>query len=292
MTCLSDESPTRQADDPTIPASGRAFYYLIAGKNSCGSSRAGSTHPGGADVNPPAACAAANRETDGDALLDLGDNCPVHSNAPQADGDGDWAGDVCDNCSSVANSSQANLDDDQRGDACDNCPGVVNDNQLDGDTDLVGDACDNCPNTSNPDQANHDLDALGDACDPDDDNDTVPDAQDCAPLDATASTVAAEVAGLTVSQAAGTQLAWAAQGAGVRYDVAGGNLATLRSAGNVGAAICLADDQLAPSWPDTRPHPAPGQGYYYLSRAQNACGTAGYGAATSGAPRVPATDCP
>ncbi|WP_026199237.1 thrombospondin type 3 repeat-containing protein [Lamprocystis purpurea] len=46
---------------------------------------------------------------------------------------------------------------------------------------------DNCPQVTNPDQANHDTDTLGDACDPDDDNDSVPDANDASPLDATES---------------------------------------------------------------------------------------------------------
>ncbi len=137
-----------------------------------------------------------------------------------------------------------------------------------------------------------DGDGMPDATDPDDDNDGVADAQDCAPLDATASTAPVEVAALTMSQAGGTQLAWAAQGAGVRYDVAGGGLATLRAAGNVGSATCLANDLVTASWTDVRPNPPSGQGYYYLSRAQNACGKAGYGGATSGTPRVPAVDCP
>jgi hypothetical protein len=137
-----------------------------------------------------------------------------------------------------------------------------------------------------------DGDGIPDATDPDDDNDGVADAQDCAPQDATASAAPVDVAALTVRQAGGTQLAWAAQGAGSRYDLAGGSLATLRTAGNVGSATCLANDLVTASWTDARANPASGQGYYYLSRAQNGCGTAGYGGATSGAPRVPAVDCP
>jgi hypothetical protein len=140
--------------------------------------------------------------------------------------------------------------------------------------------------------ADFDGDGNPDATDPDDDNDGVGDAQDCAPRDATASRTPTEVAALNVSKAGGTQLTWTAQGAGFRYDVAGGGLATLRTAGNVGSATCLANDLVTATWTDARPNPASGQGYYYLSRAQNACGTAGYGAATSGTPRVPAVNCP
>ncbi len=364
MTCLTNESPNPQVDDPSLPPPGRGFYYLVAAKNSCGASRAGSTHPGGADVNPPALCSTANRETDGDNLVDLGDNCPVNANAAQSDGDGDWVGDTCDNCSGLPNGSQANLDEDLRGDACDNCPAVANDTQLDVDADLVGDACDNCPGApnstqddnerdglgdvcdpdddndtvadlsdncpliANPSQANNDPDTLGDACDPDDDNDTVadlsdncplianptqanndgdvlgdacdpdddndgaPDGQDCAPLDASTSTAPVEVQALTVAQSGGTQVTWTAQGAGFRYDVVGGDLATMRASGNVAGATCLADDRTVANWTDARPDPGSGQGYYYLSRAENACGTAGYGSATSGTPRAPVVDCP
>jgi hypothetical protein len=101
-----------------------------------------------------------------------------------------------------------------------------------------------------------------------------------------------EVAGLTVSLAGGTQLSWTSQGTGFRYDVVGGDLATLRLNGQVTAAACLANDRATASWTDPRPDPAPSQALYYLTRAQNACGTAGYGSATSGTPRVPAVDCP
>ena len=436
MTCLTSEDPAPQADDPSIPPLGRAFYYLVAAKNSCGSSRAGSTYPQGGDVNPPTPCSPANRESDGDALPDVGDNCPVNPNSNQPDGDHDWVGDACDNCSVLANANQANQDDDARGDACDNCMAVPNDSQLDGDGDLVGDACDNCvsaantsqanndgdalgdvcdpdddndtvadlsdncPLVANPSQADNDLDTLGDACDldddndtvtdfadncplvanpgqenadhdalgdacdpdddndsladlsdncplvanpgqenldgdamgdacdpdddndsladlsdncplvanpgqenadgdalgnacdPDDDNDTVADAQDCAPLDASASSPPVEVTGLAVTRAAGTQLTWASQGVGFRYDLLGGDLAALRASGSVAVAACLGNDQGASGWADTRPDPASGQGLYYLVRAQNACGAAGYGSATSGTPRLPQVDCP
>lgn len=52
----------------------------------------------------------------------------------------------------------------------------------DTDGDGYADDVDNCPTVANADQLDTDNDGAGDACDPDDDNDTVPDAEDAAPL--------------------------------------------------------------------------------------------------------------
>lgn len=49
---------------------------------------------------------------------------------------------------------------------------------LDDDHDRVANAVDNCPAVANPEQGNADHDSPGDACDPDDDNDTLTDAQE------------------------------------------------------------------------------------------------------------------
>jgi hypothetical protein len=64
------------------------------------------------------------------------------------------------------------------------CP-FVYDFEPDADADGVGDGSDNCDNNANPGQEDFDNDGAGDACDPDDDNDTYPDVNDCAPKDAT-----------------------------------------------------------------------------------------------------------
>ena len=58
-------------------------------------------------------------DEDGDAVLNLDDNCPSDPNPDQSDGDSDGVGDACDNCIDVFNPSQADSDQDDVGDACD-----------------------------------------------------------------------------------------------------------------------------------------------------------------------------
>ena len=174
-TCQDNERTTRNWTDPAVPLIGRGFYYLVGGKNVCGEAAATPGHP------PFAACSTANRNSDADTPRDLGDNCPIATNAGQGDVDGDFVGDTCDNCPTLSNVDQADPDGDLRGTACDNCPNLNSSNQTDTDSDGLGDVCDNCVSVGNPGQQNLDGDSLGDACDPDDDNDTVADVGDNCP---------------------------------------------------------------------------------------------------------------
>lgn len=79
--------------------------------------------------------------SDGDAIIDACDNCPLVSNLNQADGDGDGVGTACDNCPANANAAQTDADGDGDGDECDNCPLHANPTQADCDSDGVGDRC-------------------------------------------------------------------------------------------------------------------------------------------------------
>ncbi len=134
-----------------------------------------------------------------------------------------------------------------------------------------------------------DGDGAPDWQDLDDDNDGAPDAEDCAPLHPSAWAPAVELSGLHVGEA---EVSWSGQGPGFVYDVIGGALSSLHADGGVSAALCLANDLVATSWTDPAPDPAPGEGIYYLARAQNACGPGSYGASSAGAHREPATECP
>ncbi|HKQ61991.1 MAG TPA: hypothetical protein VJS92_11925 [Candidatus Polarisedimenticolaceae bacterium] len=114
------------------------------------------------------------------------------------------------------------------------------------------------------------------------DEDARLDADDCAPADAGAWSPPTEVSGLSVFKAPPpTHLAWGDQaaqaGPGVRYDLASGTLSGLRAGGLDGASTCLAGDLAAAGADDWRPAAPPGNGYYYLVRAQNSCATAGFG---------------
>ena len=249
-TCFDTENTARTINDGVTPAPGTGYYYIIGSRNSCGESAAVTRETNGQSPQhhtPSPTCATVNLNHDGDTPRDIGDNCPLATNATQSDADADSVGDVCDNCPSLANVDQADLDGD----------------------------------------------LIGDACDPDIDGDGVPNAQDCSPVDASVSAPSGEVAGVVLAKGAATTVSWTTLPADTLvYDVSGGALALLRSAGSSADASCLQDHLTSSSWNDPRPDPAEEEGYYYLIRGRNPCGAGTYGVATGGALRVPGTPCP
>ena len=263
-------------------------------------------------------------DADDDGLADCEDNCPQADNAGQTDTDGDGYGDACDddddqdgvadaddNCPLVPNPGQADDDQDQVGDVCDPCPGDPT-NDVDGDE--VCGAIDNCPADPNPDQTDTDGDGMGDACDGDDDGDGIDDpldncalisntgqansdgdvagdACDCAPLDGTAWIYPTEVASVVLMRTVTGEIRLLWEGQPATFDVAGGGVDVLAADGGVIGAVCIVEDLVGSFLSDPLPDPPPGQGQYYLVRAQNGCGDGTYGFDSWGGERVPEAAC-
>lgn len=108
------------------------------------------------------------------------------------------------------------------------------------------------------------------------DEDVVLDGDDCAVDDAATWRAPVTVTHLSLGGAAPTLLTWDDQqtgtGPSLRHDVLGGELSALRGSG-VTATSCIDGSLAATSFTDERPDPAPGEGYYYLIRAVNPCGS-------------------
>jgi glucose/arabinose dehydrogenase len=118
----------------------------------------------------------------------------------------------------------------------------------------------------------------------DPDGDGVANSCDCANSDVSAWAATVEIPRLRLFGHVTTSLGWDAQraatGAGVRYSVVTGSLTALRSSGTF-AGACTLGSALVPSRQlDARSVPPPGQGYFYLVRAGNACGAGTFGDAT------------
>lgn len=106
-------------------------------------------------------------------------------------------------------------------------------------------------------------------------------ASDCSDGDPAFFVEPAEVTNLAVDLAGPALVTWDGQeatvGPGVVYEVAGGSLSALRTAGLSGSAACLAGSLEAALYDDPRPDPAPSDGYYYLARARTSECSGGFG---------------
>ncbi len=101
----------------------------------------------------------------------------------------------------------------------------------------------------------------------------------------------AEVGGVQANGQTGTTVTWTGMDGGVVYDVAGSLFSDLRLNGTRGA-VCLSNDVAGTSFVDGRPDPKEGDGFYYLVRAQSACGAGTYGFDSESVERGPASACP
>ena len=113
------------------------------------------------------------------------------------------------------------------------------------------------------------------------DEDVVLDGDDCAPADPGSWAPTVTIADLSLEKPGVTRLNWSDQsvvvGPGLTHDVLGGDLSALRTFG-IDATTCVDGSVQANSYDDLRPDPAAGDGYFYLIRATNSCGTATLGA--------------
>ena len=100
-----------------------------------------------------------------------------------------------------------------------------------------------------------------------------------------------ELSGLRVNGHLSTTVTWTSPGGPVVYDVLSSTLSDLRVNGTA-TASCLSNDVPVSSYDDGRALPPAGDGYYYLVRAQSACGTGTLGMNSAGAERAPSPGCP
>ncbi|HYV20007.1 MAG TPA: hypothetical protein VFC25_13365 [Verrucomicrobiae bacterium] len=124
------------------------------------------------------------------------------------------------------------------------------------------------------------------------DGDGVSNLVDCAPADASAWAVPAEVTNVvfaTNNQTVSWNSLATQAGPGTIYDLMRGLISQL-PVGDKPAETCLAPDSGSTQFVDNAT-PAVGAGFYYLVRGSNVCGVGNYGTTSGGAPRL-STVCP
>ncbi len=145
----------------------------------------------------------------------------------------------------------------------------------DSDGDGRLDPKDNCPGVSNSSQSDGDQDTIGDAC-------------DCSATDPTLWSIPAEVSGPVVRRSMSgpdaTELSWLPlayqAGPATAYDVISGSLAALHSGGAFSSVTCLEDDIPTSGIVSPNDLPAAGDGFWYLVRGENPCGSGSWGDGT------------
>lgn len=157
---------------------------------------------------------------------------------------------------------------------------------IDTDGDGIAQLTDNCPLIANPDQFDEDGDRRGNACAVDWDGDLVPDASDCAPLDALQGRPK-EVDGVRLTGGPLTTVTWNARPTAERFDILRG-LTSLLPNGDLGVCQNGRDPNTADTTFAEPQVPAPGTAFFFLVRGVDAgCGGPGsWGHASDGTERT------
>jgi len=121
-----------------------------------------------------------------------------------------------------------------------------------------------------------DHDGVADCVDPDIDSDGAPNGGDCAPYDASAFGVPAEIQDLMAVEGAPPQVTWTNQmiGSGTRYQIATGQISGTGPI-TFSAGSCLPSVSSSPA--PVSAVPSLGTAFYYMVKPVNACGASTYG---------------
>ncbi|HEV8200248.1 MAG TPA: MopE-related protein [Candidatus Polarisedimenticolia bacterium] len=141
---------------------------------------------------------------------------------------------------------------------------------------------DNCDSIVDND-ADTDQDGLYNCVDPDDDNDGVNDAADCAPLQAAVQTIPGTV-GDSVTGSPNGMIAWLLLPQANVYNVYRGVAGPSFPGNYLPTSVCLASENPSGTFNDAAVPPV-GQIYYYLIVGTNSCGEGSPGNSSNGTPR-------